>query len=48
MMRPPATQAEILAGVGEAIDAIGGQFTLTYATAAVSAIRTQTVQGGRN
>jgi SAM-dependent methyltransferase len=35
----PEQQAEILAGVGEAIDAEGGRFTMTYATLAISAIR---------
>jgi hypothetical protein len=43
----PATQAEIPAGVGEASDAIGGQFTMTYAILAVSAIRAQTVRSGQ-
>lgn len=34
---PPDKQAEILAGVGAAIDAMGGGFTMPYATVAVTA-----------
>jgi SAM-dependent methyltransferase len=34
---PPAKQQEILAGVEAAIDAFGGEFTMGYATVAVSA-----------
>ena len=37
---PPATQAELLAGIGAAIDALGGSFTMGYATVAASAART--------
>ena len=37
---PPDTLAEVLAGVGAAIDAIGGGFTMPYATVAVAAART--------
>jgi SAM-dependent methyltransferase len=36
---PPATQQEILAGTGVAIDALGGSFTMHYATVAVTAAR---------
>lgn len=39
---PPDRLAEVLAGVGAAIDAIGGGFTMPYATVAVSAARTST------
>jgi len=37
---PPAQQNQILEGVGDAIDAIGGRFTVRYATIAVTATRT--------
>jgi SAM-dependent methyltransferase len=37
---PPGTLAEVLAGVGSAIDAMGGSFTMPYATVAVTAART--------
>jgi SAM-dependent methyltransferase len=37
---PPAKQEELLAGVGAAIDAVGGRFTMHYATLAVTAART--------
>ena len=37
---PPATQQQILAGIGAAIDALGGSFTMPYATVAVTAART--------
>ena len=37
---PPDTLAEVLAGVGAAIDAIGGSFAMPYATVAVAAART--------
>lgn len=37
---PPDKQAEILAGVGAAIDAMGGTFTMPYVTVAVTAALT--------
>jgi SAM-dependent methyltransferase len=37
---PPATLEELLAGIGAAIDAAGGRFTMRYATVVVSARRT--------
>ncbi len=37
---PPATLAELLAGIGEAIDAVGGNFLMTYAAVVVTALRT--------
>ncbi len=36
---PPAKQEELLAGIGVAVDAVGGRFTMHYATLAVSAVR---------
>ena len=36
----PAKLAELLAGLGAAIDALGGGFTMNYATVAVTAART--------
>lgn len=36
---PPAKLAEVLGRVGGAIDALGGRFTVTYATVAVTAVR---------
>jgi hypothetical protein len=39
---PPDKLAEVLAGVGSAIDAMGGGFTMPYATVAVTAARTST------
>ena len=36
---PPAKQQEILAGVGAALDAVGGGFTMHYTTVAVTAAR---------
>lgn len=36
---PPDKQAAATAGVGEAIDAMGGAFTMAYATVAVTAVR---------
>ena len=39
---PPARQAELLGGIGAAIDALGGGFTMGYATMAVTAARTGT------
>ena len=37
---PADKQVEVLAGVGEAIDAIGGSFTMSYYTVAVTSART--------
>ena len=37
---PPAKLAELLAGIGAAIDAVGGSFTMHYVTVAVTAART--------
>jgi SAM-dependent methyltransferase len=37
---PPEKLAEVLEGVGAAVDAIGGRFTMPYATLAISATRT--------
>ena len=34
--------AEVLEGVGAAIDAMGGSFTMAYTTVAVTAARTST------
>jgi SAM-dependent methyltransferase len=39
---PPDKLAEVLAGTGAAIDAMGGSFTMSYATVAVTAARTST------
>jgi SAM-dependent methyltransferase len=39
---PPDSLAEVLAGVGAAIDAMGGSFTMPYTTVAVTAARTGT------
>jgi hypothetical protein len=36
---PPAKLQEILAGIGSAIDAMGGSFTMHYSTVAVTAAR---------
>ncbi len=36
---PPQVQAELLAGIGAAVDAAGGAFTLDYATVAATAAR---------
>nr|MDT0657269.1 hypothetical protein [Micromonospora sp. DSM 115978] len=36
---PPARLAETLAGIGAAIDAVGGAFTMSYATVVVTAVR---------
>jgi hypothetical protein len=36
---PPDKLAEVLEGVGAAIDAMGGSFTMRYATVAVTAAR---------
>ena len=37
---PPAQLEELLAGVGAAIDAMGGSFTMRYTTVVVTAART--------
>ncbi|MEU9165473.1 class I SAM-dependent methyltransferase [Streptomyces sp. NPDC048424] len=37
---PPDKMAEVLDGAGAAIDAMGGSFTMNYATVAISAVRT--------
>jgi SAM-dependent methyltransferase len=37
---PPAKLAEVLAGIGAAIDMTGGSFTMRYTTVAVAAVRT--------
>jgi SAM-dependent methyltransferase len=39
---PPDQLAEVQAGVGAAIDAMGGSFTMPYTTVAVTAVRTKT------
>ncbi|GAA4081509.1 class I SAM-dependent methyltransferase [Actinomadura miaoliensis] len=39
---PQDKQAEVLEGVGAAVDALGGSFTMRYATVAVTATRTGT------
>jgi len=39
---PPDKLAEVLEGTGAAIDAMGGSFTMHYATVAVTAARTST------
>jgi hypothetical protein len=36
---PPDQLAAVQSGVGEAVDALGGSFTMTYATVAVTAAR---------
>jgi hypothetical protein len=36
---PPDVQAELLAGLGAAVDAAGGAFTMGYTTLAVTAVR---------
>ena len=43
---PPAKLEEILAGIGGAIDALGGSFTMHYTTVAVTAARTSTAAPG--
>jgi SAM-dependent methyltransferase len=37
---PPAKLAEVLAGIGAAIDAMGGSFTMHYTAVVVTAVRT--------
>lgn len=39
---PPATLAELLAGIGAAIDAVGGGFTMQYTAVVVTAVRIAT------
>jgi SAM-dependent methyltransferase len=39
---PPDKVAQVLEGVGAAIDAIGGNFTMTYTTVAITAARIRT------
>jgi SAM-dependent methyltransferase len=41
---PPAEQAELLAGLGAAVDAVGGGFTVQVTTLAVTASRTHSQQ----
>lgn len=41
---PPATLRELVAGIGAAIDAAGGGFTMGYTTVVVTAVRTRTDQ----
>jgi hypothetical protein len=36
---PPNVQAELLAGIGAAVDSVGGAFTMDYATLAATAAR---------
>jgi SAM-dependent methyltransferase len=38
---PPAKQEELLAGIGAAVDAVGGRFTMHYVTLAVTAARSR-------
>jgi SAM-dependent methyltransferase len=44
---PPAAQREILAGLGAAVDAAGGSFTMHYAAVAVTAAKAQQRATGR-
>jgi hypothetical protein len=44
-MLPPGKRAAVLQEVGAAIDAIGGSFTMSYTTVALTAARTA---DGRN
>ena len=37
---PAATQQALLAGIGAAVDALGGSFTMGYATGPATAART--------
>jgi SAM-dependent methyltransferase len=37
---PPATLAELLDGIGSAVDAVGGRFTMHYTAVAVTTVRT--------
>jgi SAM-dependent methyltransferase len=43
---PPAKLQELLTAIGAAIDAVGGSFTMRYATVAVTAARTGTARPG--
>ena len=43
---PPATLQELLAGIGAAIDAAGGRFTMHYTAVVVTATRTE-IRSGR-
>ncbi len=43
---PPATLRELMAGIGAAIDAVGGGFTMGYTTVTVTAARTVTPPTG--
>jgi hypothetical protein len=36
---PPDVQAELLAGIGAAVDGVGGAFTMVYATLVATAAR---------
>jgi hypothetical protein len=36
---PPATQQELLAGIGAAIDSVGGSFTMGYTAVVATAAR---------
>jgi SAM-dependent methyltransferase len=42
---PPRVQAELLAGIGAAVDAAGGAFTMDYATLVATAAREQATVG---
>jgi SAM-dependent methyltransferase len=44
---PPSKLQELLAGIGEAIDAAGGSFTVGYATVVITAARAAVSQGRR-
>lgn len=39
---PPAALEELLGGIGRAIDAVGGSFTMRYTAVVVTAARTGT------
>ena len=43
----PGELAEVLAGIGAAIDALGGSITMNYATVAVTAVRISAAWRGR-
>jgi len=40
---PPAQLEELVTGIGAAIDAVGGSFTMRYATVVATAMRTDAV-----
>jgi hypothetical protein len=42
---PPDVRAELLAGIGAAVDAVGGAFTMDYATLVATAAREPTANG---